>query len=271
MSIASWTSPPASAFTFPISRVISSVRAGFSRSRICAKRNRISPRFGAGTSRHSSNAAFAAATARSTSAASERGNVPSTSPVAGLTLPNVSPDWASTQSPPIEFWKAFVPVVATERDYLFAWQVRVGEGARDPRPPSVARLALLEELRLRLPGAAVGALTAIDDHRHVRVVLVVLDHLVEELRFELARDHAIDHLQLIVGRQSVCATPPLDSLTRVMTPGKGATLARATSPAPRLVGAARRGDRGWRNRGGDLLRRQHAPDCGSGGHHCSPS
>src|SRR6266480_1977773 len=262
MSIASWTSPPASAFTFPISRVISSVKAGFSRSRICAKRNRIPPRFGAGTSRHSSKAAFAAATARSTSAASERGKVPSTSPVAGLTLSNVSPDSASTQSPPIEFWKAFVPVVATGRGYLFAGEVRIGERAWDPRAPAVARLALLEELGLRLPGAAVGAFAAVYDHCHVRVVLVVLDHLVEELRLELARDHAIDHLQLIVGRQSVCATPPLDSLTRVRTPSNGATLTRATSPAPRLVGAARRGDRGWRIRGGDLLRRQHAPDCG---------
>src|SRR2546430_13380367 len=47
------------------------------------------------------------------SSAPERGNVPSTSPVAGLTLSNVSPEPASTPSPPIEFWKAFVPVVAT--------------------------------------------------------------------------------------------------------------------------------------------------------------
>ena len=43
--------------------------------RSSAKRKRIAPRSGAGTSRQSSNAAFAAATARSTSAAPERGNV----------------------------------------------------------------------------------------------------------------------------------------------------------------------------------------------------
>ena len=69
MSIASWTSPPASAFTFPISRVIRSVSAA-SRARARARAaKRISPRFGAGTSRHSANASFAAATARSTSSA----------------------------------------------------------------------------------------------------------------------------------------------------------------------------------------------------------
>ena len=58
------------------------------------------PRSGAGTSRHSSKAAFAAATARSTSSAVERGNVPSDSPVAGTVDSNVSPDAASVHSPP---------------------------------------------------------------------------------------------------------------------------------------------------------------------------
>src|SRR2546430_2052515 len=57
MSIASWTSPPASALTFPISCVIRSVRSSLCSSTSRAKRNRISPRFGAGTSRQSSNAA----------------------------------------------------------------------------------------------------------------------------------------------------------------------------------------------------------------------
>src|SRR6266550_3327176 len=52
MSTASWTSPPASAFTFPISRVIRSVSAGFSCSSRRASVKRISPRFGAGTRRH---------------------------------------------------------------------------------------------------------------------------------------------------------------------------------------------------------------------------
>ena len=50
------------------------------------------------------------------------------------------------------------------------------------------------------PGRAVGALAAVDDDRHVRVVLVVVDHLVVELVGELTRDHAIDHRLLIVGR-----------------------------------------------------------------------
>ena len=58
------------------------------------------PRSGAGTRRHSSNAAFAAATARSTSSAVERGKVPSVSPVAGTFDSNVSPEAASVHSPP---------------------------------------------------------------------------------------------------------------------------------------------------------------------------
>src|SRR5438552_3588146 len=260
MSIASWTSPPASALTFPISRVISSVSDGFSRSRTCAKRKRTSPRFGAGTSRHSSKAARAASTARATSSAPERGNVPSTSPVAGLTLSNVSPEPASTQSPPIEFWKAFVPVVATRRGYLLAGQVRVGKGSRDPRAAAVARLALLDELRLGLPGAAVGALTAVDDHRHVRVVLVVLDHLVVELSLELTRDHAIDHLRLIVGREPVCARPDAGfAHTSYGRPEPGMRTRDARSKEARVACAPRRGDRGGGDRGGDLARRTHAP------------
>ena len=63
------------------------------------------PRSGAGTRRQSSNAAFAAATARSTSAAAERGKLPSTSPVAGTIVSKDSPPAASTHSPPIEFLK----------------------------------------------------------------------------------------------------------------------------------------------------------------------
>ena len=60
----------------------------------------MSPRFGAGTRRHSAKAPFAAATALSTSAAPERGNVPRLSPVAGTMLSNVSPPAESTHSPP---------------------------------------------------------------------------------------------------------------------------------------------------------------------------
>ena len=59
------------------------------------------PRFGAGTRRHSSNAAFAASTARSTSSAFDLGKTPIESPVAGLVLSNVSPDAESTHSPPM--------------------------------------------------------------------------------------------------------------------------------------------------------------------------
>src|SRR5438270_659406 len=71
MSIASWTSPPASARTLPISCVIRSVSASFSCSSSRAKRKRISPRFGPGTSRRCAYASFAVATARSTSSAVE--------------------------------------------------------------------------------------------------------------------------------------------------------------------------------------------------------
>src|SRR5207244_4545887 len=39
----------------------------------------------------------------------------------------------------------------------------------------------------------IGARAAVDDHRHVRVVLVVRDHALEELAFEFTRYHAIDH------------------------------------------------------------------------------
>src|ERR1700751_730294 len=50
--------------------------------------------------------------------------------------------------------------------------------------------------------AAVGPVAAVDDDGHVRVVLVVLDHLVVELVGELPRNDAIDHGPLIVGRKS---------------------------------------------------------------------
>ena len=115
MSIASWTSPPASAFTFPISCVIRSVSADFSSSSSRASRKRISPRFGAGTSRHSTNASFAAATARSTSSAPELGKSPIVSPFAGLVLSKVSPEAASTHSPPMKFLYVSLAVVAMRR------------------------------------------------------------------------------------------------------------------------------------------------------------
>jgi hypothetical protein len=101
MSIASCTSPLASGSTLPISRAISCARSSFCSLRRCAKRNRISPRFGAGTRRQSSYASFAAATARSTSSRDDFGKVPIVSPFAGLVLSNVSPEAASTHSPPM--------------------------------------------------------------------------------------------------------------------------------------------------------------------------
>ncbi len=65
---------------------------------------RISPRFGAGMRDQAGKAAFAAATAASTSAGPLAGNVPMTSSwFAGLTLSKVLPDLASTQRPPIRF------------------------------------------------------------------------------------------------------------------------------------------------------------------------
>jgi hypothetical protein len=48
---------------------------------------------------------LATSTARSTSAAFERGKTPSVSPVAGLVVSKVSPEDASTHSPPMKFLK----------------------------------------------------------------------------------------------------------------------------------------------------------------------
>ncbi len=53
MSIASWTSPRASAMTLPISRVSARARRSLSRRRRRAYSSRISPRFGAGVARQS--------------------------------------------------------------------------------------------------------------------------------------------------------------------------------------------------------------------------
>src|SRR5436309_283662 len=121
MSIASWTSPPASALTLPISCVMRSVRSSFASSSRRAKRNRISPRLGAGTRRQSSNAVLAAATARSTSSAPDLGKTPSVSPVAGFTLSKVFPPAASTHSPPMKFLKVFVSVVAMPAILRMQW------------------------------------------------------------------------------------------------------------------------------------------------------
>src|SRR5919108_295206 len=330
MSIASWTSPAASGSTFPISCAISSAMSSFWSASSCARRNRISPRRGAGTSRHSSYADFAASTAGSTSPGPERGKTPRASPFAGLVVSKVSPEAASTHSPPMKFLKVFVVVataailfsarhllevlslpgrleagagrcadreqeravlerhrrapdrgigdgdkrhgrrphrlpaeaeadgaldddvelllaalglvvlgdehrarVAAERihaesaeaEVVLNWvpvevvrvvgrherqlveppdpvapgghallgvlgRVGAREGAGSAPSPAVPDLALAARGAARTPVVSVAP---VDDHRHVRVVLVVLDHLVEELVLELARDHAVDH------------------------------------------------------------------------------
>src|SRR6266487_1182940 len=55
--------------------------------------------------------------------------------------------------------------------------------------------------------AAIGPVAAIDDDGHVRIVLVVVDHLVVELVGELAGNDAIDHRPLIVGRTPADTSP----------------------------------------------------------------
>src|SRR5579862_1376429 len=172
MSIASWTSPPASAFTFPISRVIRSVSSPFCARRSSAKRKSMLPRSGAGTRRQSSNAAFAFCTAASTSAAVERGKVASTSPVAGTTDSNVC---------------------AIARRLLRRVCVRKGSG-HACATTLTNRAAFLELGARELVAPVRPMLAAIDDHRHVRVLLVVRKELVVELALELLGHDAIDHL-----------------------------------------------------------------------------
>src|SRR5437868_5279594 len=89
----------------------------------------------------------------------------------------------------MKFLNARVSVVATRRLYLR--DVGVREGARDARATPVPDGAVPAPA---LAGSPVRTgLTAVDDHGHVRVVLVVLDHLVEKLVLELRRNHAVDH------------------------------------------------------------------------------
>src|SRR5215208_682407 len=201
MSIASWTSPAASGMTLPISRAISSATSSLRSASSWPKRKRISPRFGAGVRRQSSKAAFAASTARSASSALERGKTPSVSPVAGLVVSKVSPEAASIHSPPMKFLNLFVAAVATAA--ILVRRVGAGERARRSRPAAIADLALPALVPARAP---VVALAAVDDDGHVRVVLVVLDHLGVELVLELARNDAIDHGARIVGASWLRAT-----------------------------------------------------------------
>src|SRR5262249_35885666 len=163
--IASWTSPPASALTFPISPLIRSVSAAFSAFRSSAKQRRTLARSGARTRRHSSKASRARATAWPTSSAVERGNRASTPPVAGRRAARVASDVGA----------------------LLVGGCGGGDPARVGAAP-LARDALALELGRVLAGAPVRAAAPVDDHRHVRVVGVVRGELLEELRLELPRD-----------------------------------------------------------------------------------
>src|SRR5258708_26719935 len=65
----------------------------------------------------SSNARRAAATARSTSAGPPEATVASTAPVAGLTVSNVSPDWACVHSPSISIPLGVRPLIKPGRGF----------------------------------------------------------------------------------------------------------------------------------------------------------
>src|SRR5262245_56760287 len=100
MSMASWTSPRASASTLPISRVMSRENGSLYRTSSSAARYRISPRLGAGSARQRGNASRAAATARSTSSGPESAKRPIRSPAsAGLRFSNVWPEAAGSKRP----------------------------------------------------------------------------------------------------------------------------------------------------------------------------
>ena len=105
MSIASWTSPPASASTLPISRAISSASS-------CLVLGDERARSGTGSRRASAPARGASSRTRPSRPRPPgrrlprptAGRSPISSPVAGLRLSNVSPPSAPTHSPPIKFW-----------------------------------------------------------------------------------------------------------------------------------------------------------------------
>src|SRR6266851_298579 len=104
MSMASCTSPRVSARTLPISRVMSLENSSLRWRRSSAARNRISARFGAGTSRHDLYASFAASTAAFTSSSVEDTNIPINSSVfAGLRFSYTFPLRDSTHSPLMKF------------------------------------------------------------------------------------------------------------------------------------------------------------------------
>src|SRR2546423_4048075 len=187
MSIASWMSPPASALTFPISRVIRSESAGLSRLSSSAKRKRMLPRSGAGTRRQSSQAARAVATARPTSSAPERGNDSITSPVDGF-----------SESKVLAAMRPIVVDDALQAGTSFRCaelrsglrRVDIRERPGNARAAAVADRSPLLHLGRRLVLPSVRSLSPFEDDGDVRVALVVLDHSVEQLCLELGRDHA---------------------------------------------------------------------------------
>src|SRR5439155_24605350 len=69
-------------------------------------------------------------------------------------------------------------------------RVCAGERAGDACAPAVAELPLAA---VRPASPPVIALAPVDDDRHVRVVLVVLDQLLVQRVLELRRNHAVDH------------------------------------------------------------------------------
>src|SRR6266581_4258380 len=106
MSMASWTSPRVSVRTLPISRVMSFANSSLRCTSSSAARNRISARFGAGTSRHVLYASLAASTAAFTSSSIEDTNIPINSSVfAGLRFSYAFPLRDSSHSPLMKFLK----------------------------------------------------------------------------------------------------------------------------------------------------------------------
>ena len=129
--------------------------------------------------------------------------MPIVSPFAGLVLSKVSPEAASTHSPPMKFLKDCADVVAMQARLaaacsppvaahsLLGRPVYVGERARVGAAAIADRslLAVLEPLLAFR--TAIPSLATVDDDSDVRVVLVVIDHLVVELVGELAWNDAI--------------------------------------------------------------------------------
>ena len=87
----------------PTFRISISLSGRMSSSTACATRCSASARCRGVVDDHASNAPAAAATAASTSAASELATLAITSPVAGFTTSSVCPSRAATQLPPMKF------------------------------------------------------------------------------------------------------------------------------------------------------------------------